>query len=176
MKKENYKMIRLSVLVLGLVVLTIVGTSFAYFTAIINGNEKANNVYVKSANLKATYSDGEEINTLNAVPGWSQDKTITITNTGDAPIIYSIKWTNVTNELTNMKYSLSSTSLGAQANVTEADAPKKDTNMVTNVTLGVGKEHTYKLTILFKDTGLPQDDEQGKNFSAKLEASAVQAK
>ena len=90
MKKENYKMIRLSVLVLGLVVLTIVGTSFAYFTAIINGNEKANNVYVKSANLKATYSDGEEINTLNAVPGWSQDKTITITNTGDAPIIYSI--------------------------------------------------------------------------------------
>lgn len=176
MEKESYKVIRLSVLVLGLVVLTIVGTSFAYFTAIINGNEKANNVYIKSANLKATYSDGEEINTLNAVPGWSQDKTITITNTGDAPIIYSIKWTNVTNELINMKYSLSSTSLGAQANVTEADAPKNDTNLVTNVTLGVGKEHTYKLSMLFKDTGLPQDDEQGKSFSAKLEASAVQAK
>ena len=176
MEKESYKVIRLSVLVLGLVVLTIVGTSFAYFTAIINGNEKANNVYIKSANLKATYSDGEEINTLNAVPGWSQDKTITITNTGDAPIIYSIKWTNVTNELINMKYSLSSTSLGAQANVTEADAPKNDTNLVTNVTLGVGKEHSYKLSMLFKDTGLPQDDEQGKSFSAKLEASAVQAK
>ena len=101
-------------------------------------------------------------------------KTISIENTGTYSLVYTIKWVNVTNGgMTDLKYSLTSTSTGAQANVSNVAAPTKDGNLVTSVTIAPGAKHTYVLTMSFPDTGVDQSAQMGKTFSARLEASAA---
>ena len=41
--------------------------------------------------------------------------------------------------------------------------------MLNNIVLKPGETHTYKLTLLFKDTGLNQDVDRGKVFSSRLQ-------
>ena len=104
-----------------LVCVSITGASYAFFVATVTGTSTATNI--KTADLKATYSDGAAITGTNIVPGWSATKTISIENTGTYSLVYTIKWVNVTNGgMTDLKYSLTSTSTGAQANVSNVAA------------------------------------------------------
>lgn len=173
-KKEYRNMCIAIVAVFTLVCITISGASYAYFTVSISGSGKE--VGATAATLKAEYSDGDAINATNIFPGWSVNKTITIKNTGTAPIKYTIKWGNLTNEFTDLKYTLSSTSSGAAANITTDTAvPTVDnTALVSNITLDSGATHTYTLTIKFPNLDKDQSEQMGKTFKATLVASGVQ--
>ena len=169
-EKKNLSIALIAVFTL--VCLSITGASYAFFVATVTGTSTATNI--KTADLKATYSDGAAITGTSIVPGWSATKTISIENTGTYSLVYTIKWVNVTNGgMTDLKYSLTSTSTGAQANVSKVAAPTKDGNLVTSVTIAPGAKHTYVLTMSFPDTGVDQSAQMGKTFSARLEASAA---
>ena len=126
-----------------LVCVSITGASYAFFVATVTGTSTATNI--KTADLKATYSDGAAITGTNIVPGWSATKTISIENTGTYSLVYTIKWVNVTNGgMTDLKYSLTSTSTWAQANVSNVAAPTKDGNLVTSAMI---EGNVWKLSV-----------------------------
>ena len=98
MEKKN--VVFLTVLAIATLLTAVVGTTFAYFTATVTGNEQATTTTVTTAqDLGVTYSDGAAITLPNAVPGdKSVTKTISVRNDSAAtPLEYEIKWTDVSN-------------------------------------------------------------------------------
>ncbi len=98
MEKKN--VVFLTVLAVATLLTAVVGTTFAYFTATVNGNNQAQTTTITTANnLGITFSDGDDISDSNIVPGWQspRSKTIVVTNNGDAAVNYQIDWTNVNN-------------------------------------------------------------------------------
>ena len=98
MEKKN--VVFLTVLAVATLLTAVVGTTFAYFTATVSGNNSAQTTTITTANnLGITFSDGADISDSNIVPGWKSptSKTITVTNNGDATVNYQIDWINVNN-------------------------------------------------------------------------------
>lgn len=102
MEKKN--VVFLTVLAVATLLTAVVGTTFAYFTASVAGNTSATPTVITTANnLGITYEDGAEVSpSTPVVPGWSQTKTISVTNNSTTNAIgYQIKWTAVTNGFVN---------------------------------------------------------------------------
>ena len=96
MEKKN--VVFLTVLAVATLLTAVVGTTFAYFTATVTGNEDAQETVITTARLGVTYNDGSALSTASLIiPGWSETKTISVTNTSNVDVTYSISWTNVTN-------------------------------------------------------------------------------
>ena len=97
MDKKN--VVFLTVLAVATLLTAVVGTTFAYFTATVQGNGSATTTTITTANnLGITYSDGEAITGNSIIPGWvSTTKHISVTNNGTVPVKYQIAWTDVVN-------------------------------------------------------------------------------
>jgi hypothetical protein len=96
MEKKN--VVFLTVLAVATLLTAVVGTTFAYFTATVQGNGSATTTTITTANnLGINYSDGAQITGNVIVPGWMATKTVTVTNNGDTPVNYQISWTAVNN-------------------------------------------------------------------------------
>ena len=95
MEKKN--VVFLTVLAVATLLTAVVGTTFAYFTATVTGNDTATETRITTATLGVTYSDGSQVTGTNIIPGWSQAKTIKVKNTSNVDLTYAIMWTNITN-------------------------------------------------------------------------------
>ncbi len=173
-EKKIYQGILAFILFISVIVLTVT-TSYAYFVAkftVVNPDNT--NSRFTSANITATYSDGEAINLTNAIPGTSTKiKTIKFTNTGTVPITYKINWKTITNTgITGLKYSISCTETSTTGTGTNQEMPAAPTTLISG-TLAVGSSNTCQLQIHYTDTGLDQSGEMAKTFSASLEAVAA---
>ena len=91
-RKRN---IIISVTGIFLVLLLLVGFTYAYFLTKINGNENSKSISVSTANLVLEYGDGNQIITADKImPGWTNNgkngnpepKTFTVTNKGNATV------------------------------------------------------------------------------------------
>jgi len=73
MEKGNGK-IAIAIVAMLVVALSIVGVTYAYFVASVQGNTNpAEKVEVQAGMLEVTYQDGDEISATNIVPGWASD-------------------------------------------------------------------------------------------------------
>ena len=156
--------------------LTTVGISYAYFTVRITGNEEASSMRLTTKNLSLIYNDVQVSSGLNQEPGWSDTKTLTITNDGSGTAIYNIVWRDLLNTIINGELVISATctaSSGSCLNMPETQVPPT-TVTVNNVfvyggvEIPVGVTHTYTITIEFKETGSNQNYNQNKSFSGTL--------
>jgi hypothetical protein len=172
--------ILLTILGIATFLMAMVGTTFAYFTATVKGNDTATVTTISAATIGATFSDSADISISNIVPGWNASKTITIENTSTTTLQYNIKWTSVNNTFVkgvnngnsdDFVYTLTKTSTNGAANIAETAVPSADGNLITKQSIAAGETQTYTLTILFKSTGVVQDENQGASFSAKLQAT-----
>ncbi len=156
--------------------------TFAYFTASVTGNGDASSVIVKTAQIGTiTYTNGQDLKLENALPGQSsEEKTFTIASTdSNVPVNYSLRWTNITNEISNdeLVYTLTGKhKTGEQtgtlvSNKTDEAAPA--TGQYATIegtgTLMPGETHEYTLKVTFKETYSDQSSNQDKNFKAKIE-------
>ena len=88
-----------------LLVLAVVGLSYAFFSAFINGGETDTSVEGTGANLSLVYTDGKSVITSsNIMPGWSATKTFTVTNNGEADTYYKLNISNITNDVNLVDY------------------------------------------------------------------------
>ena len=192
-KKGNT--ILLTVIAIATLLVAVVGATFAYFTATVTGNEGASSVIVKTAEIGTiTFTDGQEINLENALPGASKNKEFSISaSNATIPIKYSVKLNIETNGFTNTKsdleegndlvYTLSGTVSGSnngslisgtQEGGHEDLAITGQQGSSMNLgegTLGVGETHKYTFTIKFKETGDNQNSNQGVQFKGALEVT-----
>jgi len=174
-KKSKIALIFVSVI---LVVLLILGVSYAYFTAKITGNESASTVVITAAYLELTFTDGNStINAEDIIPGWSASKTFTVENTGNSTAYYVIKVTDITNTFTVANsISLKITSSDGGGNVVKQVLPLTNTVLTNPIEIKTSTTHNYTVTTYYNNLETDQLPDLGAIFSYTISIEAVSQK
>ena len=147
-------------------------TSFAYFSASVQGNDSAYNTVITTGEMTLMLNDGEQVGLNNAIPGNSITKEFSVKNTGTVETTYDVYFSELLNEFedkNDLVYTLTSENGCADSN--EKIVPSVSSNqskIVSACTINPNQTHSYILTITFKDDGTNQDDNKGKRFSTKI--------
>ena len=175
-----------------LVLMILVGLTYAYFLTKITGNTNEKSISVSTANLVLEY--GENTNVVqginNAEPGYSVEKIFTATNKGNSTVTYGAALENIVNELSRQEdlvYTLTCTSYlkegfslasdgtitgtvdGTCNGTTGKQFPSTSTmSILTTNTIDTTHTQAYKLTITYKEMGEDQSEDMNKTFSAKV--------
>ena len=163
------------IMIFSLVLLLVLGVSYAWFNAVIKGNDTAKEQKVVTGNLELTFTDDTEVTLPNAVPGDSYTKTISVKNTGTLDASYSLVWQELTNEITKDELVIEATckrlnSSGTEEGTCEAisQTPIKSNTIKKNISIEPSVTHEYTIKVTFIDTGSLQDYNKKKSFSGKL--------
>ena len=158
-----------------LLLLLTTGLSYAYFSISVKGNDNAKNVIVEAGTLKLTYTDGPAINAQYIKPGWSTTKEVSVKNNGTLDAYYNVIWQSLTNTISNNELVLSATCQRLNASGTVegtcesiSQAAISDMTIAKRVSIESGITHKYTFTILFKETNVDQNTNQGKKFNGVL--------
>ena len=158
-----------------LLVLVILGISYAWFSAIITGNDTAKNNKVVTGDLELTYIDTNEISLDNAFPGDSFTKEVSVKNTGTLNAKYNLVWQSLTNTITNNELVIEATckrlnSSGTVDGTCESisQTPVSSNKIKLNIAIEPGITHVYTVRVTFIDTGEPQNYNKNKSFNGKL--------
>ena len=172
-KSNKIKIIVLTFLIL---LVSVAGISYAYFTIQITGNDTASSMRLRTANMSLVYNDVQIVSGEYATPGWSDTKTLTVTNNGNVTAHYNIIWRDLYNEIINGELVISATcssSSGSCSAISETVVPTTNPeghniNVKKNISIPVGVTHTYTLTVEFIETGSNQNYNQNKQFYGTL--------
>jgi len=168
------KKIIISMCAIVLLVLTLFGITYAYFTSSIQGNKNDTSVDIGAAMLRLEYN-GEDsyIEVTGLQPGETiESKKFSVKNTGTATIEnYDVILENLINELSryeDLTYELTCTSSDGKECNDKADIfPKTNQVIVTN-TIDAGVTHSYVLKLTYKDTNTNQSIDMNKEISARV--------
>lgn len=158
-----------------LLVVVALGISYAWFSAIITGNDTAKNNKVVTGNLELTYTDTNEISLDNVIPGDSFTKEVSVKNTGTLDVKYNLVWQSLTNTITNNELVIEATckrlnSSGTVDGTCESISQKavSSNKIKLNIAIEPGITHVYTIKVTFIDTGAPQNYNKNKSFNGKL--------
>ena len=171
-KKQKMGKVIIKIVIILLVLVALIGISYSWFKAVIEGNEESKTVTLQAGKLEITYVDGPELNVQNIVPGWTASKTFTVQNTGDDSQTYKIAWATLENNFINradLKYSITSTNGGGTLSQTQI--PNSDNNIIIidNITIPVNTIQTYTITIQYLLTQYNQNSDKERTLSGKIE-------
>ena len=179
-----------------IVLLALVGLTYAYFLTRITGNENDKSISVTTANLQLVYQDGngilktgklepsnDYITFLDEDDNEYESKIFTVTNNGNATVEgYKVYLENVQNQFErkdDLVYTLTCKSYinydeetkaisGECIGVnTETTFPSVITSIVSN-DIAVGVTHEYELKVKYKEMGIDQSVDMNKILSAKI--------
>ena len=174
-----------------IVLLILVGLTYAYFLTKIKGNDNEKSISVTTADLKLEYSDINDIlvSEENVEPGNSWTKTFAVTNNGNKTVTnYGVALENIENGLErkeDLVYTLtctqytkatykvenkvaSGTTSGTCNGVnSETTYPSVGTVLVEN-SIDTDKVQAYTLTVTYKETNTDQSVDMNKRFSGKV--------
>ena len=169
--KENKTLLGVGIILL---LLGVMGMSYAWFSATVN-QENVKDQVVSTGTLELTYTDGTEIKLVNARPGATATKTITVKNTGTLDTSYNLVWQVLKNEITNDEMVMSATcerlnkAGDKEENCEGLDETPITGNMVLKgVDIPSGYSHEYTVTVTFKELSKDQNYNQGKSFMGVL--------
>ena len=195
MKENKGNTVLLTIIGIATLLIAVVGATFAYFTAILTGEESESTITISSGTLGLEFVGGAAINVQNIFPrgtsgslaiedAWAT-KTFTIKGTTNAAstIPYTIALVVDSNTFTADALKLTLT-VDAESGVgTKATALTETPIPVTgNVALGSGSfvgptagqiSHTYHLAIFFPETGGNQNVNQGKTLAAHVDIKNI---
>ena len=174
-----------------LVMLILLGLTYAYFLTKIKGNDNEKSISVTTANLILEYADvNDELITDSAVePGKSWTKTFVATNKGNKAVTYGVALENIVNTLerkddlvytldckqySKTGFSIDKTNKTVTGTIsgtcnsvtTETTFPSIGTIIVQNE-IADDKAQVYTLTITYKEMNVDQSVDMNKTFSAK---------
>ena len=174
-----------------LVLLILVGLTYAYFLTKIKGNTNSKSISVTTANLLLEYADvNDELITDSAVePGKTWTKTFVATNKGNKTVTYGVALENVVNTLERKQdlvytldckqysktgFSIDKTNKTVTGTISgtcngvsaETTFPSIGTILVQN-DIADDKAQVYTLLVRYKETNTDQSVDMNKTFSAK---------
>ena len=186
----------LSIISVVLILLIIVGITYAYFTAKIIGNTENKSVSIKTAKLKIRYNDGNGLLSADLVEPNTvlEGKTFSVINEGNMDTSYvvvidkikilSLDTTppsNTTFVSNDFVYTISCTEYNDRnekiGTCNSIDTEKKlplvnDSILVTNkIRKNIRQE--YELIITYKDTDLDQTGDMNKRLEAKVDIKNI---
>ena len=169
-----------------LVLMILVGLTYAYFLTKITGNTNTKSISVSTANLELVYGDGTTQILKNATPlEPSSDaigtKDFTVTNNGNSKTSYVVVIEDVVikNTTDNTTTTFNSNDFRYTLTCTKKDGTTCDgvtTQSVFPITGGiivgnnidVDDVQSYILTLWYIDTGKDQSNDMGKSLQAKV--------
>ncbi len=166
-----------SVVGITIVLLALLGLTYAYFLTRIQGNTNNKSISVTTADLKLVYGDGSDgvIGGENILPSDTvYTKTFTVKNEGNANVEYGVYLIDVINtfeRVDDIKYTLNCTSDGTitcNEVTTETTFPNGISQLITNE-IEPKKTHTYTFKFTYKDTNTDQSVDMGKVLQAKIQ-------
>ena len=181
---KNSKTIRiiLGVMLTTFIFLSIVGYSYAYFSLEIDGIGK--DVIMSTADLRLIYKDDTELKLVDAMPGDSVSKVITVSNVGTKNATYTLYWGNLINTIQNFELHVTLECKSyinyGESNQTESGTcdkiyravPISNTvttgNIKKNISIEPGITQEYTVTIKFDNKNCSQDDNINKTFTGKI--------
>jgi len=166
-----------SVVGITIVLLALLGITYAYYLTRIEGNTNTNSISVTTADLKLAYGDGNGAITANDImPGTTITKTFTVTNDGDSKVSgYLVILENINNDLErteDLVYTLTcklndATSCGSTDEVEYPHGRSKATLYTNDIDPDV--THNYTLVVTYKNhTDIDQSVDMGSTFTGKV--------
>ena len=156
---------------IGLVLVTFIGVTLAYFMTMIQGDKK--DVTINTGDLRVIFNNGDEIVGSKVEPGWTVTKTFSIENKSKTEYKYNIVIQDLVNTFVsnNMVYKITSTNSGL--NMTDYDVlPKSDTasNKVLSYNNSIAGKTTqeYTIEVKFQEEDRNQYEDMGKVLSGNL--------
>ena len=175
---DRKKKIILSVTGIFLVLLILVGLTYAYFLTQIRGNTNNKNISVTTANLALEYGDGNGLITgTNIIPGTTlTTKTFIVENNGNISVEYGVYLEELINEFertSDLELTVtceSSVTSPSQKTCDGYDGVMLTENgqLVTN-TIDVGETQLYRLTLNYVETNTDQSVDMKKRVEAKVQ-------
>lgn len=185
-KIKNNKVL-IIVLISFLAIILGVGISYAFYAAIIKGNETSTTLQLDAGTLSINYDGGNVVNAKNFLPNSDEPfatKTFTLTGNNDSDLYMPYTFTLVVDANTfndgSIFYSLEGVNTSNNGKIVE-----NSYNMVSNSGLVFGPGyfepsatnavHTYTFKFFFPDDGTDQSDEMNAIFEAhiKVEGAAI---
>ena len=158
-----------------LLVLAVVGLSYAFFSAFVKNGETDPSIEGTGANLSLVYTDGKSVITSsNIMPGWSATKTFTVTNNGEADTYYKLNISSITNEFVDGGLTFSIASADGGTSVAEQAVGTTTRTISPSITIAEGATHTYTVTAKYINLNTDQTPDLGKSFSYTIGIEASQ--
>ena len=160
-----------------IVLMILVGLTYAYFLTRIQGNTNTKSISVTTADLKLTYGDGNgDITAEKIQPGTTIDtKTFTVKNEGNATVnnyaVYLEELVNTLSRTSDMVYTLTCTSSVSGKTckgVNETSFPTQNGIVVTN-NIDVNETQSYELKVVYKEMNIDQSEDMNKTISGKVQ-------
>lgn len=141
--------------------------SYAHFFATSTGVSRT--TFIRTGHMEITYVEGNVIgSTTNMLPGQYVEKSFSVQNTGTVDMYYSINLNNIINNFAAKDDLVCELIDGSGTTVAEAACPDVNQAIKRHISLPVGTTQNYTLRVTFDETGVNQDDNKGKSFSAKI--------
>jgi hypothetical protein len=158
----------LSILAILIIILTLIGVSYSYYSAKVKKIEETQTV-IKANELNLIFTGTSEINAENIIPGDSFTKTFTVENTSNKAVTYNIYLENITNEFNeDLVYTLSDED---KTVIEEEVLPSTNDNknyLITDISIDSKEIKTYTMKVEFKYSDKNQNTNQNKEFKATL--------
>ena len=181
MKQDNTIKIFLISLIT-LVLLSIFGFTYAYFSLEIEGTPK--DIVMTTGDLRLEYKDETKLSLADAVPGDSISKVITVKNVGTKNATYSLYWGNLINTIENyeLHVTLNCKSYTNYGETTQTESGTCDniyravpisstlttSNIKGNISIDPNITHEYTVTVTFDNKPYSQNDNLNKTFRGKI--------
>ena len=174
---KNKKSIYVIFLFFVLLVLGILGFSYAYLKIAVEGESKTN--VVVAGNLQLDFNDETSLSYSEIYPGDSFTKIFTVTNISLEALVYAIDWEEYNNTFINGEIHirmscLSYINYGTENQEINGECEGMEEREATSDVLIEGVEidpeitHEYDVTITFIETDANQDYNKNKMFNATL--------
>ena len=180
---KNINAIKITLIsLLTMVVFSIIGLTYAYFSLEIEGTGK--DISMTAGDLRLIYKDETDLKLTDAVPGDEVSKVITVTNAGTRSAKYSLYWGDLINTIENFELhaTLDCKSYTNYGETTQTEngtcdkiyraVPISNTtttgNIKGNISIEPGITQEYTVTVKFDNKNYPQDDNMNKTFTGKI--------
>mgnify|MGYP004499519701 FL=1 len=181
MNKDNIIKLTL-IFFVTMLILTILGVTYAYFTLDIEGTPK--DIVMSSGDLRLEYKDGTELKLDGAFPGETITKVITVTNIGTMNASYSLYLGNLINTIEKNELSISldcksytnynettkaeSSTCNGGKKVIPVSATASSMTIKDGISIEPNITQEYTVTITFKETKKEQNYNKNKKFSGQI--------
>ncbi|MCI9279751.1 MAG: hypothetical protein HFJ02_03010 [Bacilli bacterium] len=157
-----------SIVGVALFVAAIAGSSYAFFIANVETKGNTNPTNVTSGDVKAVFSDGEQLNIGTLVPGDTVSKSFSLENTGTATIKYKIVINDVVNTFSrksDITYVLKENGV----TISTGEFPAANGAISDSITISKGVTNSYTLEVAYINSPTEnQAEDMGKTISGKI--------
>ena len=173
MKKKQKIIVSITGIVL--VVLILLGLTYAYFVTRIRGNTNNKSISVTTAELSLVYADGNGLISAQKIrPGTTiSEKTFTVTNDGDDTVSYGVYLEDVINTFErteDLELTVTCTSSVANTTCNGYTGSMVTTNdLIIENSIDEDEVQTYSLTLEYAEAGVDQSVDMKKAVEAKVQ-------